>query len=91
MVEQFIAEFFAAITDKFFGFIGWFADPFWGWMWSLVCLYAAVILLCYFFGGWWPRLRAIGGALLLIATFGLYAYGKGERDGVEHYKRWRDR
>ena len=84
MIEQFIGEFFSAIGDKFHGFIGWFTDPFWGWMWALVALYAACWAVCYFFGSWFPVLRGIAGVMLLIATFGLYAFAKGERAAREH-------
>lgn len=61
-----------------------FLDPFWGWLAMLVCLYVVVMLVCYFFGTFWPILRVIGGVMLLIATFGLYAYARGERDARAH-------
>ena len=61
-----------------------FLDPFWGWCAMLAALYVVVLLICYFFGTFWPILRVIGGVLLLIATFGLFAYAKGEADARAH-------
>ena len=87
MIEEAIGAFFNAISARFFSFIDWFTDPFWGWAWSLFLLYVACWALCYFFGAWWPRLRAIAGAMLLIATFGLYAFAKGERAARDHDRR----
>mgnify|MGYP000211005552 CR=1 FL=1 len=48
-----------------------------------MALYAAAWAVCYFFGSWFPVLRGIAGVMLLIATFGLYAYAKGERAARE--------
>lgn len=61
-----------------------FLDPFWSWLVVLLGLYFVVMLICYFFGTFWPILRVIGGVMLLIATFGLYAYARGERDARAH-------
>lgn len=64
-----------------------FLDPFWGWAACLAALYVVVLLLCWFFGTFWPVLRVIGGFLLLAATFGLYAYAQGAKEAREHDKR----
>lgn len=61
-----------------------FVDPFWGWFLWLIVLYFVVMIVCYFFGMLWPPLRWIGGVMLLIATFGLFTYARGERDAREH-------
>lgn len=61
-------------------------DPFWGWLAWLVALYLVVMLLVWLFGALWPPLRWIGGVMLMIATFGLVAYAKGERDARAHDK-----
>jgi len=63
-----------------------FLDPFYGWLCILLSLYVVVMLICYFFGTYFPILRVIGGVMLLIATFGLFAYAKGERDARAHDK-----
>ena len=63
-----------------------FLDPFWGWAAMLLALYIVVLLLCWFFGTFWPVLRVIGGFLLIGATFGLFAYAKGEADARAHDK-----
>src|SRR3954471_18176591 len=63
-----------------------FLDPFWGWCACLAALYVVVLLLCYFFGSFWPVLRVIGGFLLLAATFGLFAFHEGEKEAREHDK-----
>lgn len=82
-----IDEIFAGLAVRFNAFIGWFTDPFWGWLWVLVGLYFVCLLVCYFFGSWFPTLRAIAGVMLLIATFGLFAFAKGERAAREHDRR----
>lgn len=61
-----------------------FIDPFWWWAGALVLLYIAVTAFCWFFGSYWPVLRVIGGFLLVGATFGLFAYARGEKDAREH-------
>ena len=61
-------------------------DPFWRYAGMLVALYVVVLLLCWFFGSFWPVLRVIGGFLLVGATFGLFAYAKGEADARAHDK-----
>lgn len=78
-------QFFSGAWEKIWNIISFsFLDPFWGWLSILVCLYVAVMLICYFFGSYFPILRVIGGTLLVIATFGLVAYRKGESDAREH-------
>ena len=69
-----------AITSRFYSAVDWITDPFWGWVWLALAVAAAVILIVWFFGGWLPVLRPIGGVILLLLTFGLYAYRKGEND-----------
>ena len=61
-----------------------FLDPFWGWCACLAALYIVVLLICYFFGTFWPVLRVIGGFLLLGATFGLIAFAEGEKEARAH-------
>ena len=76
---------FAEIWAKLLYYVTFsFLDPFWGWAAMLAALYIVVLLLCWFFGTFWPVLRVIGGALLLGATFGLYAYAQGAREAREH-------
>jgi hypothetical protein len=64
-----------------------FLDPFWGWLCILLAIYAVVMLVCYFFGSFWPFLRVVGGFMLLALTFGLFAYARGERDARAHDRR----
>ena len=89
MIEEAIQTFLTAIGDRFLGFIGWFTDPFWGWAWSLLCLYAICVVIVYFFGAWFPKLRGIAGVVLAIATFGLYAFSKGQKAARDHDRRGR--
>lgn len=56
-----------------------FVDPFWWWALVLLMLFVAVGVVCWFFGTYFPVLRPIGGAILLIASFGLFAFRKGEQ------------
>lgn len=78
-------------ADKFAYYIafGWLehVDPLYMWGARLFALWVIVGVICWFFGGWWPRLRAIGGAMLLVATFGFYTYYRGRKD--ERDKPWK--
>lgn len=76
-----------AITSRFYSVFDWITDPFWGWMFLAAGIAFAVILVVWFFGGWLPVLRPIGGVILLLLTFGLYAYRRGENDQAEIDKR----
>jgi hypothetical protein len=64
-----------------------FVDPFWFWTLCLLGFYVLVMLVCYFFGTFWPTLRVIGGVMLVIATFGLFSYRQGEKGAREHDER----
>jgi len=78
MISEFVDELLSKLwTLVTFGFL---SDQFWHYLSLVFCLYIAVLLVCYFFGSYWPILRVIGGTMLVIATFGLYAYRKGEND-----------
>ena len=68
-----------------------FLDPFWGWLALGVAVAAGVSLVVWFFGSWMPQLRAIGGVIVLIITFGLIAYRRGESDARQHDRKWRRR
>jgi hypothetical protein len=69
-----------AIVARFHSAIDFITDPFWGWLFIALGIALAVIVIVYFFGGWLPALRPIGGVILLILTAGLIAYRKGEND-----------
>ncbi len=68
------------ITRRFYAVFDFVTDPFWSWLFIAIAIAFAVILIVWFFGGWFPALRPIGGVILLILTFGLVAYRKGEDD-----------
>ena len=78
MISQFVDE----LLSKLWSLVTltFFADHFWHYLSLVIFLYIAVLMVCYFFGSYWPILRVIGGTMLVIATFGLYAYRKGEND-----------
>ena len=78
MISQFVDELLSKILSLVT--LEFFADQFWHYLSLVIFLYIAVLLVCYFFGSYWPILRVIGGTMLVIATFGLYAYRKGEND-----------
>ena len=78
MISQFVDELLSKIWSLVT--LTFFADQFWHYLSLVIFLYIAVLLVCYFFGSYWPILRVIGGTMLVIATFGLYAYRKGEND-----------
>ena len=73
-VDELLSKLWSLVTLTFF------ADQFWHYLSLVMFLYIVVLLVCYFFGSYWPILRVIGGTMLVIATFGLYAYRKGEDD-----------
>lgn len=76
MIDSAISAVFARFAELFL----WLNDPFWGWLWLGIAIMLAVSLIVYFFGSWFPALRPIGGVILLLVSFGLYAYRKGEAD-----------
>jgi len=61
-----------------------FLDPFYHWLLLGLFIIAIVCVVSWFFGSLWPTLRAIGGVVILIITFGLYAYAKGEKEARDH-------
>ncbi len=69
-----------AVVARFHSAVDFLTDPFWGWLWLAIGIAVAVALIVWFFGGWLPALRPIGGVILLLLTFGLYAYRRGEND-----------
>lgn len=84
IIDQKLAELWAKIAYYVtFSFL----DPFWGWLAIGICIIAAVCSVCWFFGSWFPVLRPIGGVIVMLVTFGLYAYRKGEHDARAHDKR----
>lgn len=85
MIEQWIREAIGNIWGDVvhYATFAWL-DPFWGWVAWLAALYLVVMLLVWLFGSLWPPLRWIGGVMLMIATFGLYAYSRGEADARAH-------
>lgn len=84
-MTDFFNNYISQLWDKIWYVLSFaFLDPFWGWGAWLVLLYLIVLAVCYFFGTFWPTLRVIGGVLLLIATFGLFAYARGEKEARAH-------
>lgn len=84
-IDQALGHAWAGIWAKFAYYATFaFLDPFWGWCACLAALYVVVLLLCYFFGAFWPVLRVIGGFLLLGATFSLFAFAEGEKEARAH-------
>lgn len=81
MISEAVNTFLDAISSRFFGAIDFITDPFWGFLFVGIVIIAAVVALTYFFGSYFPALRPIGGVILLLITFGLYSYRKGEKDG----------
>jgi len=83
-IDAKLAEVWGKVTAwlTYYAAFGWLADvdPLYMWGGRLFMLWVAVGVVCWFFGGWWPRLRAIGGVMLAIATFGFYTYYRGRRD-----------
>lgn len=69
-----------SITERFYAWFGWVTDPFFGWLWLALGIALVVILVTWFFGAWFPVLKPIGGVILLLLTFGLVAYRRGEND-----------
>ena len=67
------------ISARFYSLFNFLTDPFWGWLFIGLVIIAAVIAVTYFFGGAFTWLRPIGGVILMLVTFGLYAFRKGER------------
>ncbi len=57
-----------------------FVSPFWGWLIIGLGIILAAWLIAHFFGQWIPALRPIAGVVVLLVTFGLYAYRRGEND-----------
>ncbi len=69
-----------AIVLRFHSALDFVTDPFWGWLFLALGIALVVIVVVWFFGGWLPALRPIGGVILLILTAGLIAYRRGEND-----------
>jgi len=90
MIADAINSALADVWAKAWAYLSFsFLDPFWGWLSLAVMVAAVVFLVVYFFGSWMPQLRAIGGVILLIITFGLIAYRRGESDAREHDRKRR--
>ena len=88
MIEQWIRQAIGNVWGDIAYYLTFqFLDPFWGWCAWLAALYVVVMLVCWLFGTLWPPLRWIGGVLLIGATFGLFAYAKGEAEARAHDKR----
>lgn len=75
ILDERLGGFFATVA--YYATFAWIQDPLLGWAAYLALLYLAVLVVCYFFGTFWPILRVIGGGLLAVATFGLYTYYRG--------------
>ncbi len=57
-----------------------FLDQFWWYFAALIVIFLVIGVICYFFGNYFPVLRPIGGVILLVLSFGLFSYSRGERD-----------
>ena len=68
------------ITTRFYGFFDFLSDPFWHWLFIAIAIMAAVSAIVWFFGDYFKFLRPVGGVILLLLTFGLYSYRRGEKD-----------
>lgn len=68
-----------------------FLDPSWYWLGVLVLIYLGTMLVLYFVGAYWPKLRVIAGAMLAILTLGWFVYRKGEADARAHDAKKRQR
>lgn len=79
-ISGIIATILDAITTRFYGLFDFLTDPFWGYVGLAIVIVAAVTAIVYFFGSYFTVLRPIGGVILLLVTFGLYSYRRGEKD-----------
>ncbi len=81
MIANTIKDALSALgADAYYYLTLQFLDPFYWYLVALIVLFLAIGVICYFFGNYFPVLRPIGGVILLILSFGLYSYRKGEKD-----------
>ncbi len=90
MMADAINSALAEVWAKFAYYVTFsFLDPFWGWVAIGASIVAVVVLVCWFFGSWFPVLRPIGGVITILVAAMLYAYSRGAREAREHDKRKR--
>ena len=92
MIADAIASAFNDLWAKVVYYVTFqFLDPFYGWLSIGLMAAAVVFVICWFFSPWWDKLRPIGGVIIMLITFGLYAYWRGEKEAREHDKKKRRR
>jgi hypothetical protein len=61
-----------------------FVDPFWFWALMLFLAFWVIGIITFFFGQAFPVIRTIGGSILVVFSFGLFAFFWGEKRAREH-------
>lgn len=87
LIDEFLDGFFSRIGTFFHGLVpDWLSDPFYiRWVPLGVGLIFIAAAIAWFFGALpviGGFLRAIAGVIVIVVTFGLYAYRKGENDAT---------